>query len=253
MKQGNHPMNSDSSHELREVSKPTLITKPGTDGALQSHKAGRLERTLDRAQCVILYLWGERRTLLAAVVTLTILVLYLIGHALDWTRLLTWEALSIVSSVLAFFVGVAIFLNEAVENSEARLPKRLSVYFLDPEAETTRLVCQRAHLSGEGDIRAWGQQIGLQICNHPNISRLDFTPFVDLRRLGLEKREGALFTHYQAVFRLRTLPDPLKTELDQASSRKGFPVAKVLMPRANDPHGGVDIVLDDAANYQPVR
>ncbi|MHB1557387.1 MAG: hypothetical protein ACYC61_07900 [Isosphaeraceae bacterium] len=240
-------MNTQLSHDTADASAsaPTSEAYPAATAASPSFKAG----LLDRARCVAAYLWGERRALLVTVVSLTVVVLFLIGHALDWSRVLTWEALSIVSSVLAFSVGVTVFLNEAVENSEARLPKRLSVYFVDPDAEITRLVCQQAHLTGEADIRAWSQQIGRQIYQ----GNLDFTPFPELRRLGVEKREGAIFTHYQAVFRLRTVPAALKTELDTEEAIRGFPVAKVLKPRANDSHGQVDIVPDDARNYQPVR
>lgn len=65
------------------------------------------------------------------------------------------------------------------------------------------MVCYEAHLAHEGDIRNWGQQIGLQLCDE----RLELSPYLDIQRLGIEVDKAATFTHFQAVIHLKKIPD----------------------------------------------
>jgi hypothetical protein len=120
--------------------------------------------------------------------------------------------LSIAIALCTFCVGIAIFFGEGTENRQKLLPKRLTVFFLDPDGATTRMVCYRAQLSGESDSRALGQQIGAQISGHHQ--RLEFSPFIDVRRLGIQTEDsGESFVHFLAIFHLREVPAELGKEL----------------------------------------
>lgn len=197
----------------------------------------RGEESLWRTLVVLKYLWVERRLLLA--VALPIPVLYLISLGFDLRRFLTWEMMSTLGSVSGLIVGIAIFVEQAIENAEARLQKQLSVYFLYPGEETPCLVCRWAPLSGLDDIRQWGQQLGLQTCDHKDVRSLDFTPFFEIRCLGLERRK---YQHHQAVFRLRVLPQALDAELKAREAETGRKQAKVMSQDGRP-------FLDDAAKY----
>lgn len=194
---------------------------------------------LNKFKGVCHFLWSERRSflLVAALFWLLSLLVFASSAKDKVAVLLEWETWDKVVTLFTLLVGIAVFLGEAVEDWEERLTKRLTVFF--QVHGKTCMVCYGAHLPHEGDIRNWGQQIGRQMCEEP----LEFSPYLDIRRLGVESDGVESFTHFQAIIYLKKIPDgknflpdkvkantiPLAKKLETHSSKHdGVPFCKVL-------------------------
>lgn len=156
------------------------------------------------------FLWKERRLIMLSAIAFWIFAFGCVCY-LSWTTgkslavvLTEWTVWDAAFTLFTLFVGLAVFFGEAIEDWEERLPNRLTIFFLFERR--TLLVCYYAHLPHAGDIRTWGQQIGSQMCDR---DQLDFSPFSDLRRLGVEVDADGAFVHYQAVIYLRKIPAKL--------------------------------------------
>ena len=170
----------------------------------------------------------------------------------DWNR---WDE---AITLFTLGVGVALFLRESIEDWEQRLPSRLTVYFLvnalqtknegaineGPITKRTIMVCYYAHLPHEGDIRTWSQQIGRQMSK---AQHLDFSPYLDLRRLGVETDQGEPFVHYQAVIYLQKLPETLPVEYKGTEGKS--PLLCMVMRHRGA--GEADERPEDSAQHYP--
>ncbi len=85
-------------------------------------------------------------------------------------------------------IASLVWFNEQRENWQAQLPKRLHIRYLLPEGDTwhTHVTVVNAPLTGESDIRQWGQSIGQTIFPQAlqegeradqNWARINFTGF----------------------------------------------------------------------------
>jgi len=106
-----------------------------------------------------------------------------------------------------FLLALLIGLLQLREEWEESLAKRVTVIFKYEGREV--LLCKKAHLTAEGDIRNLGQQIGGQMAK---VRFLDFKANdIESKRLGVFKNEFSkkkYFVHYQVEFELTTLPTP---------------------------------------------
>ncbi|MGB1243215.1 MAG: hypothetical protein ACPG49_11880 [Chitinophagales bacterium] len=122
-----------------------------------------------------------------------------IEGGLDW-----WENwLDPIIGVGTIFVAWFVWFGNASQERVENLPKKLTVRFY--HKGNLILLCENAYLSDEGDIRAWGQQIGSQMC-HKN--HLDFKPFI--RENPIQKqydKEGNSYLLYEVIFYLNALPE----------------------------------------------
>ena len=189
---------------------------------------------LTRANGVLCFLWSERRTFLLLAMLLCACSLYLVLAKNktweDWQKSWKdWQNWDMFLTLATFFIGLAIFIGEAIEDWEERLPRRVSVFFQSQGA--TRMVCYEAHLAHEGDIRNWGQQIGFQMCDK---QQLDFSPFLDVSRLGVQRAGDSVFVHFRAVIYLRKLPQVLQSEFEREAAKRNVDtdtLCKVLRAR----------------------
>lgn len=224
--------------------------EPGTEVASPVSRPASLT---DKLNSLLKYVLTNRMFLVLSVVILVVVVLLgcFVGLLQGWSEWDRWDQL-ITLATLA--VSSLVFLGESLENWERQLPRRLSVYFLHDGK--VRMACQQAYLAGEGDIRAWGQQIGAQIAN----STLKFPPFIEVHRLGVEtSANGLIFVHFEACFTLRELPKALEDEL-RSEEGKALPLGapaqdlcKILLNRGPgaDPSG--DFAFVPSRDYLPRR
>lgn len=141
----------------------------------------------------------------------SIIVVVLTAAASPWDEG-WWGFVEPVLAVVVVAVALMIWMGEARQDLENSLPKRLNVRFVDMSGNLI-MRCRGAYLAGEGDIRAWGQQIGRQMAG--NRDQLEFYP--DIRQEPGELREvtetdevGISSTikvkEYTVTFRLRDIP-----------------------------------------------
>jgi hypothetical protein len=107
--------------------------------------------------------------------------------------------------LLALLIG-ALQLRDDWEES---LPSRLTVIFKHNGRQV--MLCKKAHLTAEGDIRQLGQQIGGQMAETRNLKFK--ANDIESKRLGVDSNEfqnGRFFVHFQVEFELTSLPDKEK-------------------------------------------
>jgi len=95
-------------------------------------------------------------------------------------------------------VALFVWYGEIREEWENRLPKRMSVFFLHDGWPA--IVCRYVWLAGEGDLRAWGQQVAAQAA-HQRL--LNFYPNIKAQppRLAVWT-DGKICRHYEVCFDL---------------------------------------------------
>jgi hypothetical protein len=107
--------------------------------------------------------------------------------SVQWNR---WLNTFITGATLT--LAIAIWFNEKRQEWKKQLSKKLDIYYmLDGKICAT---VKNAPLTGEGDIRQWGQSIGQTILNK-KVS-IDFTGF-KTESLGLDKKRKVM--RYQLV------------------------------------------------------
>ena len=95
-------------------------------------------------------------------------------------------------------VALFVWIGEIREDWENDLPKRMSVFFLHKSRPV--IVCRYVWLAGEGDMRAWGQQVAAQAANerflnfYPNVKALDPELAIWI--------DGKICRHYVVCFEL---------------------------------------------------
>lgn len=151
---------------------------------------------------------------LTGVVLLIIIYDFLTG----WTALDTlkerWNNdLDQMVSLATLMVALFVWWGEIVQEWRNRLPKRLTINFQYVDENNniiTVMECIKAHLSGISDIRALGQQIGMQMNKK---QQLDFrAPFV-IQDEGIiqSDEEMGYYLHYHVTFTLTKLPENLSS------------------------------------------
>lgn len=158
---------------------------------------------MERIGGVCRYLKKERGWFLFVAFVIFV-VAAMISSLWDWLGgwLGDWDIWDQMITLSTLIVGIAVFLNEAIGNWEARLPKRLNVFF--QANGQTCMVCYGAHLAHEGDLRSLSQQIGRQMGK----TNLELCPRINLKRLGIQRSDGVVFVQFQAVIFLKTIPTP---------------------------------------------
>jgi hypothetical protein len=97
-----------------------------------------------------------------------------------------------------FFVALFVWYGKIRDDWQEELPKRMSVFFLHNGLPV--IVCRYVWLAGEGDLRAWGQQVAAQAVGERFLS---FYPNV---RLEAPRKalwiDGKICRHYEVCFEL---------------------------------------------------
>lgn len=126
-----------------------------------------------------------------------------------------WQDLTWWSKWLDPLLGTAVFLLTLIigwtqlrDDWEESLEKRLTVIFKYGEREV--MLCKKAYLTAEGDIRNLGQQIGYQMNDNQHLKFK--ANDIESKRLGVERSEftNEFLVHYQVVFELTELSDSPK-------------------------------------------
>ncbi|MDM7940766.1 MAG: hypothetical protein QUS07_10570, partial [Methanothrix sp.] len=82
-----------------------------------------------------------------------------------------WINVQSLLGVGTLLVALFVWYNHIREEWTNSLPKRMSVFFL--REGRPAIICRYVWLAGEGDLRAWGQQVASQAVD---VSRLSFYP-----------------------------------------------------------------------------
>lgn len=140
----------------------------------------------------------------------------------DW-----WALCDVVVTFATFLVALAVWFGETWQDWNSQLPKRLNVRF--EYKGHTLLYCRGAYLSGESDIRQWGQQIGGQMAG---TQFLKFLPFII--QLGpTRERVGSQWVRtYEVVFQLAEIPKGRKPDEEVPSDENGLLLMKDLATQA---------------------
>lgn len=127
---------------------------------------------------------------------------FLNGDAASTTSPSTWVGWLINIQALlgagTLLVALFVWYGEIHEDWENALPKRMSVFFLHNGLPV--IVCRYVWLAGEGDLRAWGQQVAAQAVDERFLS---FYP--NVRREAPRKAlwiDGKICRHYEVCFEL---------------------------------------------------
>ena len=141
----------------------------------------------------------------------TLLVLTLAVFLFGWNAVAAvgdgWGKCSALLSVAALGVATLVWLGEVNEDWEESLPKTLTAVFFVFDQNSARnpiMACINASLTGESDIRAMGQQIGLQLNDK---KQLDMTPTIEVLEPVIDRK--LRIKRYTAYFFLDKIPEAL--------------------------------------------
>jgi len=148
------------------------------------------------------FAWHEAKLRIAIGIPVLVIVLFALRvmrpRPADW-----WDWIDPLISLLTLGVAFFIWLGQLRRAWEEYLPNRLTVHFHYKGREVMR--CEKAHLANESDIRALGQQIGMQMAGGQMLSFL--APQVEISPPQTDSK--GRYTHYTARFYLRELPKQL--------------------------------------------
>lgn len=115
-----------------------------------------------------------------------------------------WDALF---GLLGVLLTVGLTIIYAAKEWRDSLEKRLTVHF--EYKGKYIMTCHEAYLASEGDIRAWGQQIGFQMTNK---TQLDFYPYLSQKNpeTAYDTNLKIHFMKYEVTFHLRTIETQVK-------------------------------------------
>jgi hypothetical protein len=174
------------------------------------------------------YAWGTRKIhivcALLAIAALTFLVRPWIGEPNSkW-----WNWMEPITGASTLVVAILVWFNEVNQDWDNSLPKRLSVTFSFEGKKV--MVCERAYLAGEGDIRQWGQQLGRQMAGDRTLS---FEPSIKQTagKQGYDGLSGGRVKLYTVEFQLTELPKGSKESEELAEK---FRDGKYLYWQPND-------------------
>jgi hypothetical protein len=124
--------------------------------------------------------------------------LILSGHKEDWYN----DWIDPFSGMLTLVIAIGLAINNYYKMWEEKLSKTLTVHYT--YQGKYYLSCFYSDLVAEGDIRAWGLQLGAQMSNN---QKLKLEPFFDLDGPTLIKMDGysRAVKHYVLYMRLSDL------------------------------------------------
>lgn len=122
-------------------------------------------------------------------------------------------------SVVTLVVAMGLWISNANWERKQRLDFRLTVQFIYQNRTIAR--CEEAYLAGEGDIRAWGQQIGAQMLR---TRFLKMQPYInqtgpDIKYDTQTKKEFKLYT---ICFYLKEKPALDSFSTEQSAAKDTF-------------------------------
>jgi hypothetical protein len=117
----------------------------------------------------------------------------------DW-----WDWIDALISLLTLGTAFFIWMGQLRRAWEEYLPNRLTIHFYYNGREVMR--CEKAHLTNESDIRALGQQIGMQMAGGTMLSFI--APQVEIAPPETNPKER--YIHHVARYYLRELPNQLQ-------------------------------------------
>jgi hypothetical protein len=124
----------------------------------------------------------------------------------DW-----WDWIDALISLLTLGTAFFIWMGQLRRAWEEYLPNRLTIHFYYNGREVMR--CEKAHLTNESDIRAFGQQIGMQMAGGTMLSYRptgrDCSSRHGWRFAPPETNSKERYTHHTARYYLRELPKAL--------------------------------------------
>jgi hypothetical protein len=110
-----------------------------------------------------------------------------------------------IVSLATLMTALFVWYGEMAEDWKNNLPKRLTVRF-ETEDGNLVMLCIKAHLSDVADIRALGQQIGLQICGETSLAfRAPLVKWKNPETIPYDPEIG-YFLHYEVTFTLTERP-----------------------------------------------
>lgn len=161
------------------------------------------------------FIFAKRQYILYGLVLFVIIGVFVgltNGKPLKANQPTFWEDITWWSKWLDPILGTAVFLLTVVigwtqlrEDWEEDLEKRLTVIFRLNGREV--MICKKAYLTAEGDIRNLGQQIGLQMNDNKHLKFK--ANDIESKRLGVERSEfqNKHLVHYRVEFELTALPE----------------------------------------------
>jgi hypothetical protein len=140
--------------------------------------------------------------LAVASLTLTAAVILGLGWVFGWGSGDAWSWLENISTSLTLVVAFLIWIGERIKDWRDALPNCLTAEFFFAGEKV--MVCAGAYLAGEGDIRAWAQQLGFQM----TAEQLSLVPDMAQQGSTVEWDPNAdnHFCHYLVQVHLRSLP-----------------------------------------------
>ena len=114
-----------------------------------------------------------------------------------------------MTGLITFLIALFVWFIQMNREWKESLGKRLTVRF--EYKGSTILECKEALLTGDADIRQWGQQIGRQMTFQ---STLEFDPYIYLETPEIKYNPAwqTHYLHYVATFYLNGLPDMPKAD-----------------------------------------
>lgn len=167
--------------------------------------------SLTRAKTLLVYALKTRSifVFIAILLGIALLLKYLLQlTVLDSLTQIWTTDIDPLISLATLIIAMSVWAGEVVQDWKSSIPNKLTVVFTYHDKEVMR--CNRADLTSEADIRALGQQIGLQIAG-PNVKRLDFrAPRIQPRGGDVSFEAGVgFFRDYFVAFELTVLPPDL--------------------------------------------
>ncbi|MEQ1826570.1 MAG: hypothetical protein ABL921_11520 [Pirellula sp.] len=160
---------------------------------------------------MIRFIWKRQGSYIAIYVTVLVVVGIVIA-CFGWNAVAVagdwWGKCSALLGVAAIGVATLVWIGEINEDWEESLPKTLTAVFFmygPEESRTPIMACINASLTGESDIRAMGQQIGLQLNEK---KPLDMTPSIKVLEPYVDKESG--IKRYMAYFYLDQVPQAVQ-------------------------------------------
>jgi hypothetical protein len=170
----------------------------------------------------------SQRGLAITALGLTAAVILTLGWFFGWGTGDAWGWLQNISTSLTLVVAFLIWVGERAQDWQFSLPKRLTAEFYF--AGDKVMVCEGAYLAGEDDIRAWAQQLGMQMASEPLSLLPDMVqdgPIVER-----DDDEGIYFSHYRVRLHLRALPK--RVEALKIAGAEGPPWVRWARPDFSD-------------------
>lgn len=147
----------------------------------------------------------------------TILALQFWG--VDW-----WGAVEAIIGIATLAVAFLVWIGEFSENWEESLPKRLKVFYLYEGKPA--MVCEDSVLLAEGDIRAWGLQVGAQIAGE---QQLKLSPIFESLPPRIERLpDVGPVRRYQIRMNLDSLPKRVKDRREEAGKSGDVIVRRIV-------------------------